>query len=188
MDNREMDEKETTAAVDVGLEEYTAAFLIAGRRRGLLVSPWLAAALMAAMALLGMGSLQFFARPELCIATVLCFFGGVVLTGLIAFWQMPRRLKKQAGDAYLTYDRLMAPLKVIFQKDQLVAVSPCCRITEPYALFQELVETPQLLIFLKDREWMLVIPKRRLPPDPAFLQTLRLIFVRHRRVMKNWLF
>ena len=54
----------------------------------------------------------------------------------------------------------------------------------------ECIETPELLVFLKDRERFLVLPKRCMPEEQreALLEQFRITFVRRRRRMSNWLF
>ena len=54
----------------------------------------------------------------------------------------------------------------------------------------ELLETKELLVFVKDRERRLVLPKRCLPPEKEkeALEFLRLTFTRKRRLMHGWIF
>ena len=64
------------------------------------------------------------------------------------------------------------------------------RLTDQYALLALCVETPELLVFLKDRDRLLILPKRCLPAEQKddALEFLRLVFIRKRKVMRRWYF
>ena len=59
------------------------------------------------------------------------------------------------------------------------------RLTDQYALLALCVETPELLVFLKDRDRLLILPKRCLPAEQKddALEFLRLVFIRKRKAV-----
>lgn len=83
-----------------------------------------------------------------------------------------------------------SPATVRLYADNAVTVTPTLTLYDQYALIRECVETPDLVILIKDRERQLVIPKRCLPTEKReeILEFLRLTFIRRRRVMRSWLF
>ena len=109
---------------------------------------------------------------------------------LLFFVAEPGAVRRQAGRDYQTYAALLCPATLRIFPDNVVTVAPHLTLTDQYALMPECIETPELLVFLKDRERFLVLPKRCMPEEQreALLEQFRITFVRRRRRMSNWLF
>ena len=99
-------------------------------------------------------------------------------------------MRKRAAADFVIFDELLQPATVRLYADNTVTVTPTLTLYDQYALIRECVETPDLVILIKDRERQLVIPKRCLPTEKReeILEFLRLTFIRRRRVMRSWLF
>ena len=117
-----------------------------------------------------------------------CFCCPVLLT--FFFVLQPAVLRKRAARNYITYSALMKQASLKLYADNAVTAAECLTLTDSYALMSGCVETPDLFVLIKDRERMLIIPKRCLPPEreEEITSFLRLVFARRRRVMKNWVF
>ena len=109
---------------------------------------------------------------------------------IVFFVILPGILKKRAGGYYKTYDALMNPATLRLYADNAITEAQSITLTDPYALMSGCIETPELVVLIKDRERMLIIPKRCLPPECAqeVVSFLRTVFSRRRRVRKNWVF
>ena len=119
-----------------------------------------------------------------------CHFALCPLILLLFFVAEPGAVRRQAGRDYQTYAALLCPATLRIFPDNVVTVAPHLTLTDQYALMPECIETPELLVFLKDRERFLVLPKRCMPEEQreALLEQFRITFVRRRRRMSNWLF
>ena len=73
--------------------------------------------------------------------------------------------------------------------DYAVTKTPSLSLHDQYALIGECIETPELLVFIRESDRLLILPKRCLPPErrEELLEFLRTTFVR-RRVMRSWIF
>lgn len=176
--------------LETTLDDYTKASLLAARRNGpLRALPFvvLAAAL---LLFVGLCSLQYFMAKyySFFIPLLLCLCCVILL--LFFFSILPHSLKKQAARNFDTYRALMGTVTLRLYADTMVTESPLLTLTDSYALMAECIETPELFIILKDRERLLVLPKRCLPPKQADEITafLRLVFARRRHFMRNWIF
>ena len=174
----------------VSLQEYQTACLLVQRRfGGLRALPYIVL-VAAGLLYFGLSALQggytdFF---SFAIALLLCLgCPGLLLIGL---WMMPSMTKKRAAKDYETYQSLMQPAVMRLYADEMVTQSPTLVLTDPYAVMTGCIETPSMLILVKDRERLLIIPKNNLSVDQyeEVLSFFRLVFARRRMVMKNWLF
>lgn len=172
--------------VDITEKEYVQAALLASRRYG---------------------SLQ--AAPGILIAGLLCLALGLFavswgdtfrLTGLLLcvigpaaavvfFLAEPAAVRRQARKDYPVFQALMAGSRMFLYPDHAKTVTETATFTDPYALLAYCIETPELLVFIKDRERLLIVPKRCIPTEQkeSVLEFLRLTFVRKRRVMRSWI-
>lgn len=188
MDNEEKPKAEIQ--IDITVDDFKKASLLAARRNGLLRSLPLIVLLSAALLFIGLCSFNWFESKYssafvpmlLCLA---CF-----LLILFFFVVLPNSIKKQAEVNFKTYQNLMEPLSLRLYADNAVTESSCLTLTDSYALMSECIETPEMFVLIKDSERMLVIPKRCLPQEKSkeIIAFLRLVFARHRHFMKNWIF
>lgn len=175
--------------VNITQEEYETAALIGARRTGSLRG--IPAAVIAAGALLVMGvaCLTWFGGWGIPWVVPLILIAACPLILLVFLAAEPATVRQKAREDYKTYAALMCPAKIALYADNMVTQTPVMTLTDQYALMAELVETPELLLFIKDRERLLILPKRCLPEGQrdALLEQLRLTFIRRRRTMKSWL-
>ena len=173
--------------VTVTKEEYIRAALLAARRTGALRSTPVVVAAAALLLLLGAFS---FGWPGVPFSVSVFFCVLSPLTLLLFFVAEPAAVRRQAGRDYLTYAALLCPATLRLFPDNVVTAAPHLTLTDQYALIPECVETPELLVFIKDRERFLVLPKRCIPEEQRenVLEQLRVTFIRRRRRMSNWLF
>lgn len=175
--------------VSVSQEEYVTAALLAARRTGSLRG--IPAAIMTAGALLilGVASITWFGGYGIPWILPLILIAACPLILLVFLWAEPQALRRQARLDFASYNALMCPSHMALYADNIVTETPVMTLTDQYALMAELVETPDLLVFIKDRDRMLILPKRCLPENSreAVLEQMRLTFIRNRRVMKSWL-
>lgn len=173
-------------SVDVTEKEYVEASLIAARRIGSLrLTPVIILAA-AAISVAGLLSFSWFASPLLPI--MLCVIGPLLA---VAFFAMePGNIRRRARRDYQTYKALMKDSVVRLYADDVRTETALVRLTDQYALLALCVETPELLVFLKDRDRLLILPKRCLPAEKKddALEFLRLVFIRKRKVMRRWYF
>ena len=173
--------------VTVTKDEYIRAALLAARRTGALRSTPAVVATAALVLLLGVFSVGWTGVP-LSVSILFCALCPLIL--LLFFVAEPGAVRRQAGRDYQTYAALLCPATLRIFPDNVVTVAPHLTLTDQYALMPECIETPELLVFLKDRERFLVLPKRCMPEEQreALLEQFRITFVRRRRRMSNWLF
>ena len=172
-------------AVDVTEKEYVRAVLFASRRIGALRSaPFILAV---GLLLLTVGLCAFSWFPSsLLLPVFLCVSGPLLV--LLFYLAEPAAVRRSAGRDYATFARMMKDSRILLEPDQAQTTTACMTLTDPYALMACLIETPDLLIFVKDRERLLILPKRCLPAGEKekTLEFLRLVFIRKRRVMRAW--
>lgn len=168
--------------------EYITARLVAARRNGGLWSMMLVGAV-SCLLLLGvwMSALHLYGRVQM--AMVLFFVLQLPVLWLIAFWFVPMNVRQAADRDYGSYQRLSAPCRMSFTADAVLTETPAFCMNDPYALMSVCIETTELVLFFKDDEQMLVLPKRCIPPDEndEFLDWLKQTFARKRRTMAYWM-
>lgn len=148
--------------VDVTEKEYIEASLIAARRIGSLRPTPVIVAAAAALCAVGLLAFSWFASPLLPI--MLCVLG--LLLAIAFFTMEPANIRKRARRDYQTYKELMKDSVVRLYADDVRTDTALVRLTDQYALLALCVETPELLVFLKDRDRLLILPKRCLPAEP----------------------
>ena len=123
------------------------------------------------------------------VAGIILYFAGLMCTHLAAF-RTAANIRKRARRDYQTYKELMKDSVVRLYADDVRTDTALVRLTDQYALLALCVETPELLVFLKDRDRLLILPKRCLPAEQKddALEFLRLVFIRKRKVMRRWYF
>lgn len=176
--------------VDLTKKEFVTAALIAARRSGALRSFPLTVIVSALLLTCGMCSIGWFQSSFLSILVPVLLCAACPLLLLLCFVVEPAAIRRRAMEDYAVYERLMQPMVVCFYDDYAVSRTPRLTFTDQYALLVECIETPALLVFIRDRERRLVVPKRCLPAETQeeTLTFLRMAFTRHRRVMRSWLF
>ena len=184
-------QKETPPRLDVTIQltkkEYIQAAMIMARRCGALRSMPLV--LLAAAVLLTIGLFSFGWFPTLpLLPALICLCCPLLL--VLFFAVEPAGVKKQAEKDYEVYAAIMEPTRLRLYQDNAVAQSPMLTAYDQYALILQCIETPTLFLFIKDRERLLILPKRCIPEDKQkdTAEFLRLTFVRKRRVMRSWMF
>ena len=172
------------------VQEYRQAALIAARRNRRIVSPFFAAGAAAISVGFGMFSLSYTADVTLRVAMAALFFAVAALILWWAFAYVPALVGRSAVEEYKTYAALRLPMTFCFCCDMLQTTSPVLSSEDSYARIRELVETPQLLVFVRDQNSFFVLPKRCLPEQTRqeALKLLRVEFARHRATMKNRFF
>ena len=90
---------------------------------------------------------------------IVLYFGGLMCTHLAAF-RTAANIRKRARRDYQTYKELMKDSVVRLYADDVRTDTALVRLTDQYALLALCVETPELLVFLKDRDRLLILPKR----------------------------
>ena len=131
--------------VDVTEKEYIEASLIAARRIGSLRPTPVIVAAAAALCAVG-------------LPIMLCVLG--LLLAIAFFTMEPANIRKRARRDYQTYKELMKDSVVRLYADDVRTDTALVRLTDQYALLALCVETPELLVFLKDRDRLLILPKR----------------------------
>ncbi len=176
--------------IDTTEKEYIEAWLLAERTSGWLRSLWLVVFIAAALLFAGLCSLDWFRHSysSVFLPLLLCFCCPALL--IVFFFIIPEKIKTQAKRDYLTYKTLMANAVIKLNADTVVTSTESLTFNDSYALIAGCIETPQLFVLIKDRERILIIPKRCLPAENAdnIVKFLRHVFARKRRVMKNWIF
>lgn len=176
--------------VNITEEEYVAATLMASRRTGSLRG--IPAAMVAAgvLLILGVASVTWFGGYNIPWVVPLVLLAACPLLLLAYLVAEPAAVRRQARRDYITYAALMCPAQAMLYADNIVTKTPVITLIDQYALMAGLVETPELLIFLKDQERLLILPKRCLPEEQrdSLLDQFRLTFIRNRRNMKSWIF
>lgn len=173
--------------VTVTKDEYVRAALLAARWTGAL-RPAPAVVVAAALVLL-LGAYSFgWTGVPVSVSIFFCALCPLIL--LVFFVAEPAAVRRQAGRDYQTYAALLCPARLRLYPDNVVTAAPTLTLTDSFALMPALVETPELLVFLKDRERFLVLPKHCIPEDrrDETLEQIRLIFVRRRHRMRGWMF
>ena len=172
------------------LAEYKQAALVAARRSRQTVSPFLAAGVAAVSVGFGMFSLSYAASAAVRITMAAVFFAVAALILWWGFAYMPAGIARRAEEEYQTYAALRLPMTFCFEADVLQTSSPVLCAEDSYARIGELIETPQLLVFLRDQGSFFVLPKRCLPEQnkQEVLGLLRIEFARHRSTMRNRFF
>ena len=110
--------------------------------------------------------------------------------GLVVFLGVePADIRRQAKKDYETFAQLMLPGDLCLCPDDVLTKTPYLSLQDPYARML-CVETETLVVLIRDREQMLILPERCFPPGQAeeIMDFLRTTFVRRRRVMRGWLF
>lgn len=180
----------TEFAVEATQEEYINASLLVERQCGYLHSLPLVVVLSAGLLFIGLSSMNWFksAYSSVFVPLLLCFCCPLLL--VVFFYFQPEVLKKRAKDCYKTYSEIMKDANIKFFDDNAITRTKYLTLTDPYALMSLCIETPDLFVLVKDRERMIVIPKRCIPPEKNedFTGFLRQVFARRRKVMKSWIF
>jgi hypothetical protein len=177
-------------SIDPTKEEYIKASLLVERQGGYLNSIPIVVIISAVLLFIGLSSMNWFRSTyySVFIPLILCFCCPLLL--VIFFYIQPAILKKRAEKYYRTYQEIMKTANLKFFVDDVITESEYLTLTDPYALMSLCIETPDLFVLAKDRERMLVIPKRCIPQEKRqdFTSFLRQVFARRRKVMKNWIF
>ena len=177
-------------ALPVTAEEYAAASLLAARRKGSLRG--LPFFVVGAAVLLALGLCFFdgtrFTFFSVVVPLFLCLCCPALL--LYIFWLEPQRLRRRAAEDYETYRSLLGEAELLLYADYAVTQTPSLSLHDQYALIGECIETPEFLVFVRETERLLILPKRCLPPErrEELLDFLRTVFIRRRHVMRNWIF
>lgn len=171
-------------------KEYQQAGMMVSRRCGALrICVWLSlvGVLLVAAAFYSLNWIS--SRPSSFLAPIALMLAGVLLL-VICLAQLPRAEKRRLSADFVTFVRLMQPAAMTMGSDELVVKSENMTLHDPYGLIIECVETPEMFIFIKDKERFSVLPKRCLPAEKKqdILDYLRLQFTRRYHAMKNWLF
>ena len=171
-------------SLDTTREEYVAASLFADRRAGSLRA--LPATVLTAAALLALGLFSFGWLSSPLLPLLLCLVAPLLL--LLILLVQPATVRRQAAADYDSYHKLMENAVLALYSDEAETTAAHVTFTDPYALLTECIETPELLVLLKDRERFFVIPKRCLPPEKReeLLSFFRQVFARKRRAMRSW--
>lgn len=171
--------------VDVTEQEYVQAALLASRRYGSLRSATAVLLIGVLLLIIGLLGLTMY-RSMWMISLLLCIIGPFIT--IVFFIAEPSVVRRQAAKDYPVFKELTAGGKLYLYPDQSKTESNMAVLTDPYALMAFCVETPELLVFIKDRERLLILPKRCIPPEQkdAVLEFLRLTFIRKRKVMRTW--
>lgn len=171
--------------VDVSEKEYVQAALLASRRYGSLRSA--PAVLFIGVALLVVGLLGVTMTGTLwAVSLLLCILGPLMV--VLFFIAEPAAVRRGARRDYPVFQELMAEGRLLLYPDHAQTVTGLAVLTDPYALMVFCIETPELLVFVKDRERLLILPKRCIPPEQkdGVLEFLRLTFIRKRKVQRTW--
>ena len=186
--------KETPPKAEITLDttrdEYVSASLLAARRNGSLRKlPWMIV-LSSVLLLLGLCSIERVrgVSLSLLLSLLLCLSCPLLLAACL--WIEPRAIKRRSARYYNSYQQLMQSTTLKLYADNAITQTSSLKLTDEYALMAECIETPELFVFLKDHERLLILPKRCLPGEQAAEITsfLRLVFARRRHAMKNWIF
>lgn len=176
--------------LDVTEKEYQKAGLILARRKGTLRSAGWMMLFSLLLLVVGIWIFPWFQATYLSavVPLLLCILCPVLL--LLVLFIEPRRVQMKNQKQFQVFSTLFSGAQVRLYPDYMETKGESVTLTDPYALIGELVETADLLIFLKDQERMLVLPKRCIPEDQRekTLEFIRLTFVRKRRLMRGWLF
>lgn len=172
------------------IREYKTAWLLAERGVGVLRAlPW-AVLVSAALLFAGTCSLSWFRQnySSVVLPLFLCFLCPALLA--FFFFILPGIIKMRAAKDYTAYSALMNDARMQLYTDNVVTSARTLTLNDPYALMAGCIETPGLFVLIKDRERILIIPKRCLPPEKAgeISEFLRHTFARKRRVMRYWVF
>lgn len=171
--------------VEVSEKEYVQAALLASRRYGSLRSA--PAVLVIGVVLVAVGLLGIAMYGTLrAIFLLLCILGPLMV--VLFFIAEPAAVRRGARRDYPVFKELMAGGRLYLYPDHAQTVTGLAVLTDPYALMATCLETPELLVFVKDRERLLILPKRCIPPDQkdGVLEFLRLTFIRKRKVQRTW--
>ena len=171
-------------------KEYRAASLLAARRRGslrLLPVMVVAAAALLAIGLFLMDWNRFTVTTAL-MPLFLCLCCPALL--IYGFVLEPQRLRKKADKDYQTYQALMKDAELCLYPDYAVTKTPDLMLHDQYALMKECIETPDLFVFIRESDRLLILPKRCLPLEQKeeLQDFLRTTFVRRRHIHRNWMF
>ncbi len=170
---------------DVTQAEYVQASLLLARRFGALqLSP---AAMVAGVLLIAAGLAMTSFMSSLFFPLFLVLLGILLLVVFLIV--EPADIRRQAKRDFQTFVQLMQPADVALYADEAQTKTPYLTQQDPYARML-CVETPSLVVLIRDREQLMIVPKRCLPAGQAeeAMEFLRTTFVRRRRVMRGWLF
>ena len=136
-------------------EEYVEASLIAAGRGGRLrcAPVWLllaAALLFAGMSTVGTRSV---------LLGVLLLAAGALLVLWVLLIE-PGRIRKRARAEWEIYQALLEPAQVRLYPDVVETYTQYLTLTDSYALMEECIETPLLVILRKDADRLLLLPRR----------------------------
>lgn len=165
--------------------EYVQASLLLARRFGVLqFSP---AAMTVGVLLIAAGVAMISFMISLFFPLFLVLLGILLL--VVFLLVEPADVRRQAKRDYKTFAQLMQPAEVVLYADDVQTKTPYLTLQDPYARML-CVETPALVVLIRDKEQLLIFPKRCLPSEQAdeAMEFLRMAFVRRRRVMRGWLF
>ncbi|NLN82630.1 MAG: YcxB family protein [Clostridiales bacterium] len=183
-------EPKAEITIDLTPQEYKEASLLAERQGGYLHPLPLVVLVSAVLLFIGLRSLGWFEAnyASMIVPLLLCFCCPLLL--VVFFYALPSVLKSRAAVNYKTYKALMQTAVVKLYADDMVTEAPNLTLNDPYALMAVCIETPRLFVLIKDRDRMLVIPKRCIPAERSeeIIAFLRHVFTRRRKVMKSWIF
>lgn len=176
--------------IDTTEKEYKEAWLLAERANGWLRPLWLVVFISAALLFTGLCTLDWFRHSysSVFLPLLLCFCCPTLL--IVYFFIVPEKIKSQASRDFLTYKTFMTNAKLMLNADNVVTTTENLTFNDSYALIAGCIETPRLFVLVKDKERILIIPKRCLPPENAdsIVGFFRHVFARKIKVMKNWVF
>ena len=168
-------------------DEYEDACLIAAGRSGRLryAVVWILAAVARFCA-----GLSMLVGEWSVLLGVLLIAAGVLLMVYVLVLE-PGRIRRRARRDWETYRALMEPAQVQLYLDYAETHTPALVLTDSYALMEECIETPRLILLRKDEERLLILPRRCFAEQAdgeTALEFLRQTFARKRRVKRSWLF
>lgn len=176
--------------LETTLEDYTRASLLAARRNGPLRPLPLVVLIAALLLFIGLCSFNYFMAKYYSVFIPFFFCFCCIALLLFFFSILPHSVKRSAEKNFSTYQALMGTVTLKLYADNMITESSILTLTDSYALMAECIETPDLFVIIKDKERLLVLPKRCLPQKQADEITafLRLVFARRRHFMRNWIF
>mgnify|MGYP000889096332 FL=1 len=176
--------------IDLTPEEYVEASLLAERQGGYLQPLPFVVLVAAGLLFFGLRMLNWFQSNyhSVFFPLFLCVCCPILL--VIYFYILPAALKRRAAKSYRTYQTLMQNPTIQLYADYALTEAHNLTLNDSYARMAGCIETPRLFVLIKDRERLLVIPKRCIPQEQwdQVISFIRLVFARRRKVMKSWIF
>lgn len=170
--------------LDISEKDYIKGSLIVERRVGTLRSTLPVLIFGTVVLTIGLFSFSWFS--SWLVPLVLCAFGPLLV--LFFFVTEPAAVRKKARQNYPVFQKFMKDARLYLYPDNMRVQAERVVINESYAMLAMCVETPDMFVFIKDRERLLILPKRCIPAEQMenVLAFIRLTFVRKRRFMRGW--